>query len=134
MCACPSTLEVQQNCVIWRPLENPRTLHVSGFQMQNPKGFGLVQRDRDFEHYQDLETQAQRRPSVWIVPRHDWGAGRVELAIGTVSSRESVVSRRFSAGRISDVAVAGRLSLRARGPLLRSIVPLLSLVLILLVH
>jgi len=64
---------------LWRPLDNPRTLHVSGFQMQNPKGFGLVQRDRDFDHYQDLETVAQRRPSVWIMPRNDWGAGRVEL-------------------------------------------------------
>jgi glucans biosynthesis protein len=64
---------------LWRPLDNPRTLHVSGLQMQNPKGFGLVQRDRDFGHYQDLETHAERRPSVWIVPRQDWGAGKVEL-------------------------------------------------------
>jgi len=47
--------------------------------MDNPKGFGLVQRDRDFRSYQDLETHAERRPSVWIVPRNDWGAGRVEL-------------------------------------------------------
>ena len=64
---------------LWRPLDNPRTLHVSGFQMQGPKGFGLVQRDRDFDHYQDLETSAHRRPSVWIAPRQDWGAGRVEV-------------------------------------------------------
>jgi periplasmic glucans biosynthesis protein len=64
---------------LWRPLDNPRTLNVSGFEMQNPKGFGLLQRDRDFDHYQDLETAAQRRPSVWIVPRGNWGAGRVEL-------------------------------------------------------
>src|SRR5207244_12691926 len=64
---------------LWRPLDNPRTLNVSGFQMQGPKGFGLVQRDRDFDHYQDLETAAQRRPSVWIAPRQDWGTGRVEL-------------------------------------------------------
>ncbi|HYR96713.1 MAG TPA: glucan biosynthesis protein G [Candidatus Binatus sp.] len=63
----------------WRPFDNPRTLHVSGLHMDNPKGFGLVQRDRDFRSYQDLETHAERRPSVWIVPRNDWGAGRVEL-------------------------------------------------------
>jgi glucans biosynthesis protein len=64
---------------IWRPLENPRTLSVSSFRMQTPKGFGLVQRDRDFDHYQDLETMQQQRPSVWIAPSGDWGAGAVEL-------------------------------------------------------
>jgi glucans biosynthesis protein len=64
---------------LWRPLDNPRTLHVSSLAIENPKGFGLLQRDRDFDHYQDLETQAERRPSAWIVPRDGWGAGRVEL-------------------------------------------------------
>jgi glucans biosynthesis protein len=64
---------------LWRPLDNPRTLHVSGLQMDGPRGFGLVQRDRDFDHYQDLETQAERRVSVWVAPRDDWGTGRVEL-------------------------------------------------------
>jgi glucans biosynthesis protein len=64
---------------LWRPLDNPRTLNVSAFESQNPKGFGLVQRDRDFDHYQDLETAAQRRPSVWIAPRQEWGPGRLEL-------------------------------------------------------
>jgi len=64
---------------LWRPLDNPRTLNVSGFQMENPKGFGLAQRDRDFDHYQDLETHAERRPSVWIAPHGAWGRGRVEL-------------------------------------------------------
>ena len=64
---------------LWRPLDNPRTLHVSGLEMENPRGFGLLQRDRDFDHYQDLETRAELRPSVWIAPREDWGAGRVEL-------------------------------------------------------
>lgn len=64
---------------LWRALDNPRTLHVSGLHMQDPKGFGLTQRDRDFDHYQDLETRAELRPSVWISPRGDWGDGRVEL-------------------------------------------------------
>ena len=64
---------------LWRPLDNPRTLHVSAFQAENPKGFGLLQRDRDFEHYQDLETHAERRPSVWVAPREGWGAGRIEV-------------------------------------------------------
>ena len=64
---------------LWRPLDNPRTLQVSGLHMLKPRGFGLIQRDRDFEHYQDLETHAEQRPSAWVTPRGDWGEGRVEL-------------------------------------------------------
>jgi glucans biosynthesis protein len=64
---------------LWRPLDNPRRVSISSFQMINPRGFGLMQRDRDFEHYQDLETNAEKRPSVWITPNGDWGAGHVEL-------------------------------------------------------
>lgn len=64
---------------IWRPLENPRTLNVSSFESRNPKGFGLLQRDRNFDHYQDLETRQETRPSAWVTPRGDWGAGHVEL-------------------------------------------------------
>ena len=64
---------------MWRPADNPRTLDVSTFHMPSPKGFGLIQRDRDFDHYQDLETRADLRPSVWIAPRGDWGNGHAEL-------------------------------------------------------
>jgi glucans biosynthesis protein len=64
---------------LWRPLENPRTLSVSAFRLTSPKGFGLLQRDRDFDHYQDLETRQETRPSAWVAPRGDWGPGRVEL-------------------------------------------------------
>lgn len=64
---------------LWRPVDNPSRLNVSAFQMTNPKGFGLVQRDRNFDHYQDLETRSDLRPSAWVVPRDDWGEGRVEL-------------------------------------------------------
>ena len=64
---------------LWRPLENPRTLSVSAFRLTNPRGFGLLQRDRDFGHYQDLETRQETRPSAWVAPRGDWGPGRVEL-------------------------------------------------------
>jgi len=63
---------------IWRPLDNPSRLAVSSFEVEQPAGFGLLQRDRDFDHYQDLEARQERRPSVWIEPK-DWGPGRVEL-------------------------------------------------------
>ncbi len=64
---------------IWRPLVNPKNLLVTSFQMNNPKGFGLFQRDLDFDHYQDLEAFYQKRPSAWVVPQGNWGEGRVEL-------------------------------------------------------
>jgi periplasmic glucans biosynthesis protein len=64
---------------IWRPLVNPRRLLVTSFGMTNPRGFGLMQRDRDYLHYEDTEVRHELRPSVWVVPLGDWGAGRVEL-------------------------------------------------------
>ena len=64
---------------LWRPLLNPRTLQISSFRMQSPRGFGLLQRDRNFDHYQDLETRRDRRPSAWVELLDDWGPGRVVL-------------------------------------------------------
>jgi glucans biosynthesis protein len=64
---------------IWRPLINPKTLLVNSFQVNNPVGFGLSQRDQDFDHYQDLESNYENRPSLWIRPAGNWGKGRVEL-------------------------------------------------------
>lgn len=64
---------------IWRPLANPRELQMSAFIDENPAGFGLVQRRRDFEHYQDLEALYERRPSAWVQPLGDWGKGHVQL-------------------------------------------------------
>ncbi|MEI8146439.1 MAG: glucan biosynthesis protein [Alphaproteobacteria bacterium] len=64
---------------IWRPLHNPETLQISAFVDQNPKGFGLLQRDRRFESYNDLDARFERRPSVWIEPLSDWGPGQVQL-------------------------------------------------------
>ncbi len=64
---------------IWRPLVNPRTLRVSSFATEHPRGMGLSQRDRDFSHYQDEDAHFQRRPSYWVAPLGDWGKGSVEL-------------------------------------------------------
>ena len=66
---------------IWRPLINPRRLITTSFGLINPKGFGLLQRRRDFAHYEDLEAHYHERPSAWIEPKGDWGAGRVELVL-----------------------------------------------------
>lgn len=64
---------------IWRPLDNPGALSVTSFALQNPRGFGLVQRDRNLDHYQDLEARPDLRPSTWVEPSGDWGSGHVEL-------------------------------------------------------
>jgi glucans biosynthesis protein len=64
---------------IWRPLANPRELRVNRFADENPHGFGLVQRERDFVHYQDVESQYESRPSYWVTPLGSWGKGGVEL-------------------------------------------------------
>jgi glucans biosynthesis protein len=74
---------------LWRPLDNPTRINVSGFRMHNPRGFGLLQRDRDFAQYQDIETRSELRPSTWVAPRGDWGAGRLEL-VGIPSANELV--------------------------------------------
>jgi len=64
---------------IWRPLNNPKHLSVSNFTVENPKGFGLLQRGREFGRYEDLDDRYDRRPSAWIEPRGDWGKGTVDL-------------------------------------------------------
>ena len=64
---------------IWRPLGNPLKPELSTFLDHDVRGFGLLQRDRGFEHYQDLDLAYELRPSYWIEPRQGWGEGRVEL-------------------------------------------------------
>jgi glucans biosynthesis protein len=71
---------------IWRPLVNPKRLLVTSFADTSPRGFGLMQRARRFERYEDLEARYDLRPSIWVEPRGAWGAGRVELVLLPVPS------------------------------------------------
>jgi glucans biosynthesis protein len=64
---------------LWRPLTNPAGVFVTSFAMPSLRGFGLMQRDRAFASYQDLEARYELRPSVWVEPLGEWGPGRVEL-------------------------------------------------------
>lgn len=64
---------------IWRPLNNPKHLSVSSFTIENPKGFGLLQRGREFYRYEDLDDRYDKRPSAWVETRGDWGKGTVNL-------------------------------------------------------
>jgi periplasmic glucans biosynthesis protein len=63
---------------LWRPLNNPREVMVSSFVDTNPHGFGLLQRDRNFDHYLD-GVHYERRPSLWVEPLDGWGKGSVQL-------------------------------------------------------
>ena len=45
----------------------------------NPKGFGLAQRERAFSNFEDLEAHYHERPSLWITPGENWGQGAVTL-------------------------------------------------------
>lgn len=65
--------------VIWRPLSNPETLQISSFMDHSPRGFGLMQRDRSFDSFQDVEARYDRRPSCWVEPLDSWGPGAVRL-------------------------------------------------------
>ena len=72
-------MQSEQGQWIWRALNNPKKLSVTSFSYENPKGFGLAQRDRDFNNYLDTEAHYHNRPSMWIEPVGNWGKGRVEL-------------------------------------------------------
>jgi glucans biosynthesis protein len=64
---------------LWRVLTNPADLQVSSFYDNNPRSFGLLQRQRDFHAYEDLESHFETRPSLRVEPIGDWGNGEVRL-------------------------------------------------------
>ena len=64
---------------IWRPLINPPQVMTNSFVDENPRGFGLMQRDRDFTDYQDDGAWYNKRPGLWVEPRGNWGKGAVQL-------------------------------------------------------
>jgi glucans biosynthesis protein len=64
---------------IWRPLNNPPQVTTNSFADNNPRGFGLMQRDRDFADYEDDGAFYNKRPGIWVEPKGNWGAGAVQL-------------------------------------------------------
>ena len=74
-------LEVRSrdNGRLWRPLTDPKDAHVSVFPVAQLAGFGLCQRARRLDDFNDLEAHYERRPSLWVEPVGDWGAGAVHL-------------------------------------------------------
>ena len=64
---------------IWRPLLNPPQPVTNSFADKDPRGFGLLQRDRRFANYQDDGAFYEKRPNLWVEPRGAWQAGSVML-------------------------------------------------------
>ncbi len=87
---------------LWRPLSNPTRPFVTSFATDSPQGFGLMQRDRAFTSYEDLEANYQRRPSAWVEPVGDWGPGRVELLqFGTPDETHDNIAAYWVADRLA---------------------------------
>ena len=72
-------IEMQNGEWVWRPLINPQALQVSILATSTPKAFGLLQRDRTFDSYADVEADYQHRPNVWVQPTSAWGDGQLTL-------------------------------------------------------
>jgi glucans biosynthesis protein len=64
---------------LWRPLVNPKSPLASSFEARGLQGYGLLQRDRRFDAYEDAEAHYELRPGAWVEPVGDWGPGRVQL-------------------------------------------------------
>jgi periplasmic glucans biosynthesis protein len=65
----------------WRPLWNPDAVSLSRLQIDSIRGFGLMQRDRDPNHYRaDTGAAFQQRPSVWVEPMEAWNGGTIRLS------------------------------------------------------
>ena len=63
----------------WQPLMEVPYFNMQSFPIPKLSGFGLLQRDRNFDHYQDLEAGYHARPREWVEPLEDWGPGKVQL-------------------------------------------------------
>jgi glucans biosynthesis protein len=72
-------IERSDGDVLWRALNNPQSLGSSFIALTRPRSFGLYQRDRDFQAYQDAEAHYELRPTCVVEPQGDWGEGAVRL-------------------------------------------------------
>ncbi|MDP0490892.1 MAG: glucan biosynthesis protein G [Verrucomicrobiota bacterium JB023] len=72
-------VETEDREMLWRPLSNTRRIRYSAFNTGVARGYGLLQRDRNFFHYQDLDNPYHKTPSYWIETRDGWPKGQVRL-------------------------------------------------------
>lgn len=65
--------------ILWRPLTNPTRLQITSLSDKSPQGFGMLQRDTDFQHYLDAEANYHLRPSLWVTPKQGFTEGKLEI-------------------------------------------------------
>lgn len=63
----------------WRAFARQSYPSVTSTEVESLHGFGLIQRNRAFYHYDDHNARYDKRPSVWIKPDAPWPDGRIEL-------------------------------------------------------
>ncbi len=106
---------------VWRPVTNPARFQVSSFAADHVRGFGLLQRERNFSAYNDFEARYHKRPSLWVEPVGDWGRGQVVLAeIPTANEYADNVAALWRPAEAaqpgSAIRLAYRLTWNAAGP------------------
>jgi glucans biosynthesis protein len=72
-------LRMETGETLWRPLNNAAVMRHQRFTANNIRGFGLLQRERNFAAYQDIFNHYHQTPSVWVEPHGHWGEGGLHL-------------------------------------------------------
>jgi len=72
-------MRMENDELVWRPLNNASAMRHQRFGAKDIRGFGLLQRERDFNCYQDIFNSYQLVPSVWIDTKGHWGEGDLHL-------------------------------------------------------
>ncbi|MDR1577224.1 MAG: glucan biosynthesis protein [Deltaproteobacteria bacterium] len=80
-------VSVDQRTWYHRPLNNPRRLLSTSFHESSFAGFGLIQKDGSFDHFQDFGARYDRRAWVFVEPGDGFEPGHLEL-LEIPSSRE----------------------------------------------
>ncbi|MDA8745374.1 glucan biosynthesis protein [Rubripirellula amarantea] len=64
---------------VWRPFARQPYPSVSQMNFGKINGFGVMQRNTAFFHFDDHNAQYHRRPSVFVRPKVGWEQGTIEL-------------------------------------------------------
>nr|WP_232628416.1 glucan biosynthesis protein G [Methylobacterium sp. Leaf118] len=92
---------------LWRPLVNGRAApQISAFRAAPLEGFGLLQRERRFAAFLDVQARHEDRPGLWVRPEAGFGAGAVRLF--EIPSREEATDNIVAAFVPEAPVVAGR--------------------------
>jgi len=75
---------------IWRPLDNPPDRRADSFPVNTPRGFGLLQRDRDVD-----STTRPGRPPIRASPMCGWCRALTGVRVSCACSRARPTARMY---------------------------------------